>query len=318
MDIRSLYRPFGSTGLILPPVVFAASPLTNRARPIPDQAKLQLVGEWLSHVPPPLVVEVTVNGGTSESLPILARAIRRFEINPIELVLAIRCPAHASSEDFQKRQDEWGRTLGSAFAAQIVSLDCSQNNSDAQNIIKKIDSLRELKEAGSVRAIGICSGNPALVESVRSKTQLDWVTLRGCLTILKHPPEALVLADTLEKQGTPIVSSSILHSGFLAGGNELDGRPLDPHNETDQKLFAWRKSFAALCHGHGTTPIHAAIQFALLMPAVHAVRVNTSYPDRVRENIAAITDPVSPNLWKSMTEEGLLALDSERLELSAD
>jgi hypothetical protein len=47
------------------------------------------------------------------------------------------------------------------------------------------------------------------------------------------------------------------------------------------------------------------------MPAVHAVRVDTSYPDRVRENVAAVTDPVPPNLWKSMKEEGLLATHDE-------
>jgi D-threo-aldose 1-dehydrogenase len=315
MDIRSLYRPFGNTGLVLPPVVFDTAPLTDKARPIPDQTKLQLVGEWLSHIPPPLVVEFTVNGSSISPLLILARAIRRFEINPNELVLTFRCPAHATSEDVQKLQDECGRTLGSAFAPRLVSVDCPRNTPDPHIVIKKIDSLRQLKESGNIRAIGICSANPAFVENVRSKTQLDWVTLRGCLTTLNHPPEALTLADTLQRQGIPIVNSSVFHSGFLAGGNELDGRPLDPLNESDQKMLAWRKSYAALCHGHGVSPIHAAIQFALRMPAVHAVRINTSYPDRVRENVAAIAKPVSPNLWKSMKEEGLLAIDSEYLEL---
>ena len=42
-------------------------------------------------------------------------------------------------------------------------------------------------------------------------------------------------------------------------------------------------------------------------PSVVAVLVESSYPDRVAENINSVCQKVPDNFWASMKEEGLLA-----------
>jgi D-threo-aldose 1-dehydrogenase len=81
---------------------------------------------------------------------------------------------------------------------------------------------------------------------------------------------------------------------------------MNAEDDTQRGLLAWRKAFVALCDGHGITPAHACIQFALSLPGVVAVQLDSSYPDRVAENIRSGFTRVPPNFWASMIEEGLL------------
>ena len=105
--------------------------------------------------------------------------------------------------------------------------------------------------------------------------------LSGSLTIMRHPPEVLeLLADLAERQ-IAVVVSGLLHGGFLTGGSSLDCRPVCPDNQADRLHVAWRKSFVALCEGHGVSPVEACVQFGLSAPGVVAVRLDTSHPDRV-------------------------------------
>ena len=106
-----------------------------------------------------------------------------------------------------------------------------------------------------------------------------------------------------------IIGSSVFHSDFLVGGSRFGNRMLSPEDPADQRLFAWRKAFAALCYGHGIAPAHACIQFALSVPGVIAVALDTSYPDRIAENAASAVTPVPDAFFESMKEEGLLSGD---------
>ena len=50
------YRPFGNTGLRVPPIVFGTSALGNLYCAIPDVAKLEIVSAWFDHVSPPVFI----------------------------------------------------------------------------------------------------------------------------------------------------------------------------------------------------------------------------------------------------------------------
>ncbi len=299
-------RPFGNTGLNLPLVWFSAGALANVPHVLPDQAKLELVGEWLKQVRPQVVVEVTADEGAAKASAILGRAIRHFDVPPRELVVSLRCAADAAMAQVESLHADCTRNLGNDFAPQLVALDCGRPGCDPGQVADSLELLQPWKSSGRILAVGLCASDIRLVEAIQAQAMFDWVTLRGCLTIVQHSPEAVALAAKLHGRGIPIVTASALHSGFLAGGNQFDGSAIDPHNDADQHLLAWRKSFAALCHGHSVTPVHAAIQFALRMPGVHAVRVSTSHPDRVGECVAAAAAAIPANFWTSMQEEGLL------------
>ncbi len=164
-------------------------------------------------------------------------------------------------------------------------------------------ALVALKQTGAVRAIGIEAFDWRAVEKIATSAPIDFLTLVSGLSVLYHPPELLDFIDRLHQRNIAVVIAAPFHNGFLVGGNYLDGRQLNRDLETDRKLFAWRKSFAALCHGHGVTPAHANLQFILSTPGVTAVRLTTTYPDRIAENVQSIATPVPRALWMSLQED---------------
>lgn len=298
-------RPFGDTGLNLPHVWFSAGALANLPRVLPEQTKVELIGELLKNVSP-VVVDACDDEDAARATAILGRAIRRLEISPDELVVSLRCATSSTPAQVASLYANCSRNLGDNLAPQLVSLDLGDSECDPKQVTRSLEMLQQWKEAGQIRALGICTADVSQIDEVYTQWPLDWLTLRGCLTILHHPPAAVALATRLQECDVPIVISSVLHSGFLAGGRQFDGRTVDPHRGEDQHLLAWRKAFASLCHGHGVSPVHAAIQFALRMPGVFAVRMSASRPDRVCEYVAAVTSAVPANFWASLDEEGLL------------
>jgi D-threo-aldose 1-dehydrogenase len=174
-------------------------------------------------------------------------------------------------------------------------------------------SLNELKAAGKVKGVGIAAWNWEIAREICDAVALDFIMLIGCFTIMRHPPELLDYLTTLADRQIAVINAGVFHGGFLTGGQHFDGRRLNNENVADQRLLAWRKSFAALCHGHGVAPAHACIQFALSAPGVTAVALNTSHPDRVTENVRSVSTKVPRALWASMKEEGLLTDDFPHL-----
>src|SRR5262249_43196091 len=113
----------------------------------------------------------------------------------------------------------------------------------------------------------------------------------------------------LASRRIPIILSRVFESGFLMGDNWLDGYLMSAEDTAQRSFIAWRKAFVALCDGHGITPGQACIEFALWMPGVVAVQIDSSHADRVGENIRSAFVEVPANFWASMREEGLLGAD---------
>jgi D-threo-aldose 1-dehydrogenase len=312
--------------------MFSAAALGDTCRVIPDQTKFEICGEWFRHVEPPVFIDATPgDDGSIAALQLLGRALRYFDIESEEVILHVKLRWKRGADGQISRGDEsvaktWEtacHALGSNRRPQLLSIDeallaSAHSQTDRGRRAGRLDKVcRELcglKAAGLVRGIGVVAKDWHVVEEICDAVPLDYVQLAGCLTILRHPPELLDLLKSLAERQIAVINSGVFHCGFLAGDQYFDGRALSNDDPVDQPLLAWRKSFAALCHGHGVTPTHACIQFALSAPGVVAVELNTTRPDRVGENVAAVRNGVPRALWDSMKEEGLLAEDDPYLE----
>ena len=166
-----------------------------------------------------------------------------------------------------------------------------------------------MKADGKVKAVGIAARDWNVAAQICDAMALDFVILIGCFTVMRHPSAMLDFLAALADRQIAVINAGVFHGGFLTGSDGFDGRAVTGDNPSDQSLFSWRKSFAALCHGHSVSPAHACIRFALMAPAITAVALNTSHPDRVAENVRAVCTKVPGALWASMKEEGLLAED---------
>jgi D-threo-aldose 1-dehydrogenase len=216
--------------------------------------------------------------------------------------------------------DESCQLLGDAYRPQLVSVhdpdeylalatSADDRRRRFDDVLGAYQALVELKLRGDVIGVGVGAKEWRVVEEIANAVPLDWVMLANSLTVMRHPADLLAFMDRLAQRGIAIINSAVFHAGFLVGGKYYDYRIVNPQSDADRPLFAWRKSFVALCQAHGIAPMHACVQFGLSVPGVVAVALNTSHADRIAENVAATTTPVPPQFWASLKEEGLIAND---------
>ncbi len=299
-------RPLGGTELHVPPIVFGSAALGNVDRVTTNQAKLALCGEWFRQVAPPVWIETFYRHGDGMALATLGRVLPRLEISSQDVFIQLaidREPsldgAHRSSADvIAKCWDKSCRLLGYDFRPKLISI--GNLDDDAWR------TASDLKSAGAVRGCGAAVTDWRIARELATRITPDWITFIGGCTVMRHPPEILSAMGEFAGRQIPIVLSSIFEGGFLVGGNKLDGRVLNPEESANRSQFSWRKAFVALCDGHGISPSHACIQFAFCAPGVTAIRLESSYLDRVAENVNSVRQKLPDNFWASMKEEGLL------------
>lgn len=340
------YRPFGRTGLRLPPIVFGTSALGNLYRVISDLEKLEIASAWFDRVAPPVVLDSAGKYGAGLALEMIGRALAKFEVPPDQVVISHklgwkRAPLTTPEPTFEpgvwadiqhdavqrisydgmfECWEEGCRLLGNQYRPKLVSvhdpdeyLAAAASDDDRRrrfdDILDAYHALAELKKRGDVVGVGVGAKDWEVIRKIEAAVPLDWVMLANSFTILRHPPELAAFMQDLTDRGVAIVNSAVFHAGFLVGGKYFDYRVLDPNNDADRPLFTWRKSFISLCHGHGISPMHACVQFGMRGPGVVAVALNTSRADRIEQNVSAVVEPIPAQFWASMKEEGLLPED---------
>jgi D-threo-aldose 1-dehydrogenase len=305
--LRGQHRLLGKTGLAVPPVVCGTASLANVRRVVTDQAKLAICGEWCKGIEPPVLIEVAYDDGKGLALQVLSRMLRKLEVADDEVVILLTfggdaMAVAAQSASSERLADCWEKScqfLGSEYRPKLIAVTDGDDSS--------WQAAKQLKAAGQVRGVGLVVGGQHAAQSRAALVGPHWITLAGSCTVMRHSPETLAFVAEMTERQIPIVVSGVFDGGFLVGGNRLDGRALRPDDSADRSILAWRKSFVALCDGYGISPSHACIQFALSLPGVMAVRIDSSYPDRVAANIAAAGQTVPENFWASLREEGLSA-----------
>ncbi len=290
------HRPLGGTGWHVPTIVFGTAALGNVGRVITEQAKVAIIGEWFRQVRPPVFIEAAYEHGNGMALEVLGRVLRRLDVASDEVVIQLAVAGRVA-ECWEKSC----RLLGEAYRPKLIAVRAADEDGWR--------AARELKAAGETRGVGVVASNWRAARDCPATGEADWITLAGGCTVMRHPPDVLAFLIELASRQIPVILAGVFDCGFLVGGNRLDGRLVSAENPADRSLFSWRKAFVALCDGHGITPAHACIQFALLLPGVVAVRVGSSYADRVAANIGSAYAGVPENFWASTREEGLLGAD---------
>jgi D-threo-aldose 1-dehydrogenase len=277
------------------------------------------------------------------SLESIGRSLRELKVSPRDVVISnklgwYRVPLKGSEPTFEpgawmglehdaeQRIDGEGilecwrqgcELLGAPYVPQMVSVHdpdeyLAKVSSDAdaaarwRGVVDAYASLQRLRAAGETAAVGVGAKDWTVVRRIADAVDLDWVMFACSLTIMQHPKELLEFIESLRRRGVGIINSAVFHAGFLTGGEYFDYRKLDPSRSEDRVLFVWRERFAALCRTFEVKPAAACVRFALSPPGVAAVALNTSNPERVRENYDLATVRIPSAFWSAMKEERLI------------
>ncbi len=336
-------RPFGATGLDVPQVVFGTSCLGNLYRALPDDTKRGILREILRCSPAPVVLDSAGKYGAGLALEVMGRELAALDADPNRILISNklawrRVPlsdrqatfepgvwsglAHDAVQDVSyegilRCWEQGLQLLGSRYRPALVSVhDPDEYLARAESggggpqarddIFGAYRALHELKRAGGARLVGVGAKDWRVIRWLADEVELDWAMLACSLTVYSHPREVLELVEALARRGTAVINSAVFHSGVLTGGEFFDYRRLDPRAPGDQRKLEWRTRFEGLCAEHGVAPAAACVRFALSVPGVASVALNTSRPAQVEKNVALATAVIPARFWTAAKDAGLI------------
>ena len=170
-----------------------------------------------------------------------------------------------------------------------------------------LPALRELKEQGVIRGIGVGMNQWQMPERFIREASLDYVMLAGRYTLLEQESLASFLPLCLER-GVSVVAVAVFNSGLLARP-EVPADATYDYSAAPDALIDRARRIADVCKRHGAVLPQAALQFPFGHPAVKAIAVGARTPAEITQNAALLADTVPAELWADLKAEGLLDAD---------
>ena len=338
--------PLGKTGLEVPPIIFGTSCLGNLYEALPAETKLGIVKAWFGNMDPPVVADSAGKYGAGMALEVMGNALRQLGRAPETVLISnklgwLQTPLRTPEPTFERgvwmdlKHDAEQRIsydgilacwrqgcelLGAPYTPQLVSVHdpdeyLAQAKTPAdrrrrfQDVCDAYRALHELKQQGLVKAVGVGSKDWTVIREFAAVVPLDWVMLACSLTIFRHPPELLAFVAELHRHQVGMINSAVFHAGFLTGGAFFDYRKPDPADAQDRELFVWREKFTAICKRCDVKPADACVRFGMTPPGVVSISLNTSRPERVRDNVRSVQAEIPAPFWAEMKSAGLIAKD---------
>ncbi|MCU1495193.1 MAG: aldo/keto reductase [Acidimicrobiaceae bacterium] len=163
-------------------------------------------------------------------------------------------------------------------------------------------ALHELRDEGTVTAIGVGMNQVAMVERFVRDTDLDCVLIAGRYSLLNA-----TAADTLfplcEAKGVSVLVGGVYNSGILADPSE--GATYD-YAPAPREVLERVEAIRAVCARYGVALPAAALHFVLANPAVTAAIVGARSALEVRENAGHLDARVPSELFDELASAGLV------------
>lgn len=160
-------------------------------------------------------------------------------------------------------------------------------------------ALTQLREEGSVRAIGLGVNEWEVVAEAMQACDIDCALLAGRYTLLEQAAREPLL-DRCAERGVGIVIGGPFNSGILAGTRKFNYEDAPAH------VVARVEAIAAVCAQAGVPLPAAALQFPMAHPAVVSCIPGAHSVAQLRQNAAWFAQPLSNTLWAALAGQGLI------------
>lgn len=160
-------------------------------------------------------------------------------------------------------------------------------------------AMRELKDGGQVRAIGLGVNEWQICEQVLGHADLDVVLLAGRYTLLEQTALTSFL-PLCQQRSVAVLAAGVFNSGILSGGLAYNYAP------APDSIQARVQALKAVCDSHDVPLAAAALQFSLAHPVVASAIVGMASPAEVAQNLEWFERPIPTGLWSDLKAENLL------------
>ncbi len=174
---------------------------------------------------------------------------------------------------------------------------------EEQTINESFPALLELREQGTIKAIGCGMNEWQMPLKFIQRFDLDIILLAGRYTLLDHSGlseflPACVAHDVKIAVGGPY------NSGILA--RDLSQPVTFDYERASDDLVATARELTRICASHGVDLKAAALQFVLAHPAVATVIPGAQSIAELEQNIEMVRQPITAELWDEMRAAELL------------
>ncbi|MBP0492431.1 aldo/keto reductase [Pararoseomonas indoligenes] len=160
-------------------------------------------------------------------------------------------------------------------------------------------ALTRLREEGVIRAWGLGVNRVEPCVMALEQADPDVFLLAGRYSLLNQPALE-TLFPRCEERGVHVVVGGPYNSGLIAGGSTFEYQ-----TASSDKVQA-RDRLAAIAQRHGVDLRAAALQFCAAHPVVASVIPGTKKPERVRENLELMRQPIPSDFWAELKREKVL------------
>ena len=166
-----------------------------------------------------------------------------------------------------------------------------------------LPALRELREQGVIRAIGLGVNEWQVCSHVLDFMDVDCFLLAGRFTLLEQEPLDAFLPQCVER-GVSLIIGGPYNSGILA----TDDRRRATYDYKPAPEHLWQKAqkIRRMCESHGVDPRAAALQYPLKHPAVAAVIPGVWTVEEVATNLSLFNAEIPAALWRDLAAAELV------------
>jgi D-threo-aldose 1-dehydrogenase len=164
-------------------------------------------------------------------------------------------------------------------------------------------TLHELRNQGVIKAVSAGMNQWEMLRRFLHAGEFDCFMLAGRYTLLEQG--ALQFLDECAQAGVGILAAGVFNSGILATGAIPTAKY--SYRDAPAEIVEKTQQIEKICTSYDVPLAAAALQFPLGHPAVSALVIGFSSPDRVAKNLANLEMEIPAALWEELRESGLIA-----------
>ena len=166
-------------------------------------------------------------------------------------------------------------------------------------------AMRELRDAGVVRAIGLGVNESEICVELLASCEFDCILLAGRYTLLEQPALETLL-PLCEQRRVSIICGGPFNSGILAAGSRAGAQTHYDYAAPPAAVLERVAKLEELCADFSVPLQAAALQFPLGHPCVASVVAGCASGAEARNCAAMFSLPIPPAFWSALRERGLV------------
>ena len=298
------WRPFGQTGLSVPPIGVGCAPLGDMPEAfgygVPEEQALATVRATLASPIPYLDTAALYGDGESERR--IGLVLRELGGLPKGAVLQTKAGRDPKTNDFSgetvKRRFERSLQLLGLDRIEIVYLHDPEHTPFAQAMGPggPVEVLRRYQEQGVIGQLGVAGGPIGLEIRYVETGIFSAVITHNRYTLVNRTAEPLL--DVAAARGLAVLNAAPYGSGVLVKGVETYARYA--YQDADPAMVDRIRRIADACHRYDVPLAAAALQFSTRDPRITSTIVGMSRPERINETLDLLRHPIPDALWPEL------------------